>query len=543
MRPAPVHLVASVVVPALDEAERIDACVAALARQRLSQGTFEVLLVDDGSTDDTVRRARRTAAALGLTLWVLPGPGAGPGLARATGMDAAARRLIDIGRPDGLVASTDADSIVAPDWLPVQLALIRAGALAIGGDVALDDASLPSEMLERRRRHAAQRLTEVRRSDPTAEHHHFAGASLAVTAATYEVCGGLDRVQALEDAAFSRRLSSRGIPILRSADVRVRTAARTEGRAAHGLSTDLALSAWALSRRYDAADFSSRELLDLKGTTRISVILPAKEVADTIGGVLRTTAAPALALGLVDEILVVDAASQDGSARVAQQAGARVVQQDALMAHLGPARGKGDAMWRALGATDGDLVCFLDADTADPTPALLTGLIGPLLVDPAVHFVKGAFDRPLRTPTDNGVANEGGRVTELMARPLLNHHAPLLAGFAQPLAGEVGARRELLERLPFPVGYGIEIAMLMDALALVGLDGLAECQLGSRQNRHQPLRALGEMAYAVLSAVERRAGGSAATGQYVRPWDDLRTSQVPIDEHPPWAEVHRSAAV
>ena len=164
-------------------------------------------------------------------------------------------------------------------------------------------------------------------------------------------------------------------------------------------------------------------------------------------------------------------------------------------------------MWRALRATGGELVCFLDGDTADPTPGHLQGLLGPLLADPSLALVKGAFDRPLDADWGQ-VRARGGRVTELMARPLLNLHVPQLAGFAQPLAGEFSARRALLERCSFPVGYGVEIAVLIDALRARGLDALAECELGTRQNRHQPLRALGEMAYAVLAAVEHRIDGA-----------------------------------
>jgi glucosyl-3-phosphoglycerate synthase len=166
-----------------------------------------------------------------------------------------------------------------------------------------------------------------------------------------------------------------------------------------------------------------------------------------------------------------------------------------------------------------------------------------LLADPSLQLVKGAFDRPLLA---GGVAlpNEGGRVTELMARPLINLHEPRLAGFAQPLAGEFAGRRPLLESIPFPVGYGVEIAVLIDALRRHGLEALAECHLGERQNRHQPLRALGEMAYAVLAAVERRLGGdrSTAGGHYLRPWDDHGVAAVPVIERPPLVTLKTAGA-
>ena len=132
-----------------------------------------------------------------------------------------------------------------------------------------------------------------------------------------------------------------------------------------------------------------------------------------------------------------------------------------------------------------------------------------------------------------------------MARPLINLHEPRLAGFTQPLAGEFAARRELLEAIPFPVGYGVEIGILIDALRARGLDSLAECHLGTRHNRHQPLRALGEMAYAVLAAVEHRLELSAGMGcgRYLRPWDDNTVAQVPVQERPPLASLERAGVL
>ena len=208
-------------------------------------------------------------------------------------------------------------------------------------------------------------------------------------------------------------------------------------------------------------------------------MLPAREVAATIGPVLDAIA-PLERAGLVDEVLVVDAGSRDGTAEIAAARGARVADESRLMAHFGPALGKGDAMWRGLAATSGEIVAFLDTDTEDFHAGFVTGLLGPLLTDDTVAFVKGAFRRPLRVGA-TVVPDGGGRVTELVARPLLNLHVPELAGFLQPLAGEVAARRELLERLPFPVGYGVEIAMLIDALRAVGLDRMAQVR-----PRHAP---------------------------------------------------------
>lgn len=532
-------LVSIVVIPARDEERRIGACLEALAQQTLigrGRDRFETIVVLDHCHDRTASVVRETAAALGLPVTTINGPGTGAGAARRTGMDAACARLMEAGRPLGLIACTDADSRPAPDWLERQLAHVAAGARAIAGLIELDDdeaGELPPGVRERREREAGARLRRVRRSEPDAGHHHFAGASLGVTAATYRQVGGIEPLTALEDAGFAARLAEHNVAILRASDVRVKTSARADGRVRRGLSVDLAVSRWYEHRRYRAGEFDPVRMAAAKGETSVTVIIPTKECAATIGDVVGRTVVPLERLGLVDEVVVVDAGSADGTAARAVAAGARVLQQDALRPELGAARGKGDAMWRALQVTDGDIICFLDGDTADPNPGHLLGLLGPLLCEPSVHFVKGAFDRPLQA---GGISlpHEGGRVTELMARPLINLHEPLLAGFAQPLAGEFAARRPLLESLPFPVGYGVEIATLIDALRLAGLDALAECHLGSRQNRHQPLRALGEMAYAVLAAMENRLPQrEPAAGLYFRPWEDGAVASIPVAERPP----------
>jgi glucosyl-3-phosphoglycerate synthase len=529
-------LVAVVVVPARDEQDRIETCLEALAAQTVGLRAFETILVADRCQDRTEEVARKTAERLGLSLTILEGPGEGSGPARGLGMDAAAERLRSLGLPRGLIATTDADSEPEPDWLECQLAHLERGADVIAGaiELAAEGAELPAAVLDRRRRDAARRMAEIAAIDPGAAHHHFAGASLGVSADVYRRVGGIEATPALEDEAFAGALALHKIQILRPADVRVRTAVRTDGRAARGLSVDLAVSTWLARRRYAATEFDLRRLRARRDRPSVTVVIPARECAATVAGVIETTVGPAYDAGLVDQVVVVDAASADGTADRAAAAGATVMQQDELESELGPALGKGDAMWRALAATDGEIVCFLDADTEDPDPGHLLGLLGPLLTDPQIAFVKGAFARPFNAG-GRALADEGGRVTELMARPLLNLHFPLLAGFTQPLAGEFAARRRLLERLPFPVGYGIEVALLIDALDELGLDALAECGLGSRQNRHQPLRALGEMAFAVLAAVERRIDGprSATGGQFLRPWEDGRIVRVPVDERPP----------
>ena len=234
----------------------------------------------------------------------------------------------------------------------------------------------------------------------------------------------------------------------------------------------------------------------------VSVCLPARECAHTVGHIVRRLARLRTA-GVLDEIVVVDAASRDGTAAVAARAGARVCQEAELMPAYGPVLGKGDAMWRALSVLRGELICFLDADTESFSEHFLTGLVGPLLCEPGVSLVKGYYRRPL-TAGGLSLADEGGRVNHLVARPALALFYPPLAAVRQPLAGEVAARRALLERLPFTTGYGVEIGMLIDAWHEVGLDGIAQVDLEEHRNTHQPLSALTAMAQTVLATIAAR---------------------------------------
>ena len=252
-------------------------------------------------------------------------------------------------------------------------------------------------------------------------------------------------------------------------------------------------------RSFAHSDFPLGLLLERKSAA-ISVVLPAKEVAGTIEPILGAI----LGLGdLVDQVLVVDAASEDGTADLASRAGAEVRQESDLRPELGPVLGKGDAMWRALEAVRGDLVVFVDSDTRGFGEGFVTGLVGPLVCDPGIRFVKGSYRRPFSM---GGVdlPEGGGRVSRLLARPLLAAFYPDLAAIDQPLAGEVAAPREVLERVPFATGYGVEIAMLLDVRALEGAGAIVQVDIGERRNAHQPLAGLEPMAEAVLATVCER---------------------------------------
>jgi len=258
---------------------------------------------------------------------------------------------------------------------------------------------------------------------------------------------------------------------------------------------------WYEHRTYSHRDFPADRLAASR-TDTVSICLPARDCARTVGPMVEALAG-LRDRGVVDQIVVVDAASDDGTAEVAAGAGAEVHQEAELMPRFGPPLGKGDAMWRALSVLTGDVVCYLDADTEDFGEHFACGTLGPVLCEPGVAFSKAFFRRPFKVG-ETIDPHGGGRVTELSARPLLNMFFPGLAGFIQPLAGEMAGRRALFERIPFACGYAVETAMLIDVHREAGLDALAQVDLEVRQNRHQTLRQLVPMAYNVTMAVASR---------------------------------------
>jgi glucosyl-3-phosphoglycerate synthase len=261
---------------------------------------------------------------------------------------------------------------------------------------------------------------------------------------------------------------------------------------------------WLSRRTSRTEDWDLERMVEQKAGRRVGLVLPARDEAATIGRIVAVVREALVErTGLVDEVLVVDSRSQDATAEVAAAAGAIVVGQDSVMSDLVPAHGKGEALWKGLAASTGDLVAAIDADLRDVEPGFVTGLLGPLLDDPGVAFVKGFYQRPLIGDGTVDV-DGGGRVSELVARPLLNLAWPQLAGFVQPLAGEFAARRELLEAIPFVTGYGVELGMLVDVLDRVGLDAMAQVDLGVRVHRHHDLQALGRMSAQIQLAASAR---------------------------------------
>jgi glucosyl-3-phosphoglycerate synthase len=288
------------------------------------------------------------------------------------------------------------------------------------------------------------------------------------------------------------------------------------------------------------SDFPLERLLRHKRES-ISVVLPTREVADTIGPIVEELRSldP-----LIDQILVIDAASKDGTADVAAGLGADVHQESELLPEFGQALGKGDAMWRALAVARGELIVYLDSDTRAFPAHFATGMLGPLLCEEGVRFVKGFFRRPFTTAGEVRPVG-GGRVTELTARPLLSAFYPELAAFIQPLAGEVAARRSFFDRLPFATGYAIETSMLLHARdELGGTTGMAQVDLDVRHNYHQPLPQLGPMAYAVLRVVlERLRADGRLLDDHAPPLQtsDGQLIQVELVERPPYASIRARA--
>jgi glucosyl-3-phosphoglycerate synthase len=314
---------------------------------------------------------------------------------------------------------------------------------------------------------------------------------------------------------------------------------------------------WFSRRTYNGWEWTPRELLRRKNKgagTRISVVLPALDEEATVGTIVSTIVTELCKrVPLVDEVIVMDSGSTDHTAVRAAAAGAKVVAADAVLPWMGPARGKGEALWKSLFVASGDILVFVDADLRQFTPQFVTGLLGPLLVDPEIVYVKGAYDRP--APATGNAANPavkpvgGGRVTELLARPVINAYWPDLSGFIQPLSGEYAGRRSALAHVPFATGYGVEIGLLVDLLERCGLDSLAQVDLGRRVHHNQADEALGRMASEVLHTAQRRLGPTplpydvlaqfrrGRRGKY-----EIESWRVPTLERPPAASVIATVA-
>ena len=309
-----------------------------------------------------------------------------------------------------------------------------------------------------------------------------------------------------------------------------------------------------MMQRFNHAQFAdTRRLCGLKraaGST-ISVCIPTLNEAATIGHIVRTIRSAFVdEAPLVDEILVIDSGSDDGTRTIAADAGAMVRLSAGITPENGTHTGKGENLWKALHAAKGDIICYLDGDVANFHPGFVAGLIGPLLENPGTDYVKAYYERPL-VNGDSSHANGGGRVSEILVRPFISMFYPELAGILQPLAGEYAARRSLLESLAFPIGYGVEIAHLIDLLRMGKLGCIAQTDLACRVHRNRDDGDLGDTAFAILRVMLRRLerdGRISING----PLTDLHqrwlidengveavTKHIPEPERPPLRPVSR----
>jgi glucosyl-3-phosphoglycerate synthase len=287
------------------------------------------------------------------------------------------------------------------------------------------------------------------------------------------------------------------------------------------------------SRAFHHRDFPAQALVEAKQDQVITVCLPAKDEAATVGEIVAMLNRHLVEqVPLVDEILVVDDGSADDTAAVARAAGARVEHSADLLPELGPGTGKGEAMWKGLSAARGDLVVWCDADITNFGSRFVTGLLGPLLTEPTVGFAKGFYDRPV-----GGMSGAGGRNTELVARPVIALLHPHLSGIMQPLSGEYGGRRKVLEAVPFVQGYGVDLGLLIDISSRFGLSTIGQVDLGVRLHRNRTLDELSPQALAIMQTAFTKAnlGGIARAATLLRP--GLEPLPMEHVERPPLASL------
>lgn len=284
-------------------------------------------------------------------------------------------------------------------------------------------------------------------------------------------------------------------------------------------------------RTFHHEQFPIERLVAAKGETTVSVCLPARNEAATIGPIVAEIDERLVGPGLVDELLVIDDHSADATAAIAAANGAEVVASADILPDYGEGHGKGEVLWKSLLVTRGDVVAWCDADIRRFHHRFVTGILGPLLCEPQVELVKAFYHRP------EAEGDGGGRVTELVARPLISMLFPELAGVHQPLSGEYGGRREVLERLPFVEGYGVEMGLLIDVLRIRGTSVMAQVDLEVRHHRNRPLTDLAPQASAVLQTALRRVDRDLAPVVARLDVPGRGPVEVEVAERPPMIEV------
>ena len=286
-------------------------------------------------------------------------------------------------------------------------------------------------------------------------------------------------------------------------------------------------------RRFAAGEFTAADLVEQKGATTVSVCLPARNEEATVGAIVEVVRNELMdKLGLVDEVIVMDDHSTDRTAAVAKDAGATVVACSDVLDHLGNQPGKGETLWKSLYISTGDIVVWCDSDVANFGSHFISGLLGPLLIDNTIGYCKGFYHRPVGADQRGG-----GRTTELVARPLIALLFPELVDIIQPLAGEYAGRREILERVPFVQGYGVEMGLLIDVCRLAGYDAIAQVDLGTRVHRNRPLHELSSQATEVMQVALHRADRTLVNTAITLRRPGFGDTEITMQERPPLVEV------
>ena len=302
---------------------------------------------------------------------------------------------------------------------------------------------------------------------------------------------------------------------------------------------------WSVTHTWERPDWTIDELVAAKDGRTVSVVLPALNEEDTVADVIASIMP--LYPHLVDEVIVLDSGSTDATAERATAAGARVISREEAVPELEPVKGKGEVLWRSIAVADGDLIAFVDSDLIDPDPMFVPKMLGPLLMNRDIHLVKGYYRRPLKTGGSSD-PNGGGRVTELVARPLLASQKPDLTAVLQPLGGEYAGTRELLSSVPFAPGYGVEIGLLIDTYDKYGLIGIGQVFLGVRTHRNRPLIELGVMSRQIVGTFMRRCGfadSNVGLTQFTAEPDGTfspHTTDVYLEDRPPMNTIRPEAA-
>ena len=265
------------------------------------------------------------------------------------------------------------------------------------------------------------------------------------------------------------------------------------------------LEQWYNNNTYNYRVFPVDRLVKFKKKKNLTISLcfPTLNEAQTIGKILDIVRKSIYEPGLVDEVVVIDSNSMDRTVGVVRSAGFKVLQHRDVLPEYGSFKGKGDALWKSLAVLKGDIIIWCDSDIMNFKPRFIYGILGPMLIDDNISFVKGFYRRPLKIDSSY-LKGEGGRVTELLVRPLLNLFYPELSKVFQPLSGEYAGRREILESIPFSTGYGVEVGMLIEIFERFGLDVIAQVNLKRRVHRNQPISALSKMSFGILQTLIRK---------------------------------------